>query len=443
MVGYLNKTKEIVKSLEETYKIDVLALAKDYADMKTLETMSATYRCTIHTVLVVLTTLGLRRKRKHRTLDYNIFQAQLLESKGASETIVEEMFDVEEEMNFLRNSLATKDRAVIKLRSEINQLRHEKRSQVKSEHLHDKISLAFNDRIKNYKFSEINTTFNISNAHLQSLPTEGLVVLYGDIHLGEVVTKDEVPNNEYNYDIAKARMDHYIDSIITYPLQSNNVTVVNLQDNIKGMIHNGLYTSEGSFIKSLLEIVDLNVYFYGVLSQVYDVVTVRVTGDNHSRLTQGIPTDNKNIDYARLTDEMTARLLKAKGITNVNICSTEHTLNMFNINGADIVAFHGDSLRSYNVCTGAQRSLLQDHCLAFYNTPYKHAFNGHTHRACLSANQFGGMSITNGTLVGSNAYGTTNGFSSVSSSQTICFVNTKGNIEDTKTINFDSINSLQ
>jgi hypothetical protein len=226
---------------------------------------------------------------------------------------------------------------------------------------------------------------------------------------------------------------------LCYSQQSSNVVVVNLGDNIKGVIHGGIWTSEGSFVQSLLEVIELQVYFYGVLSAVYDNVKVIVTGDNHSRLSQNIAVDNKNVDYNRLINEMTKSLLKAKGIRNVTLVANDHGINMFEINGVNCVAFHGDENRSFNGSSDVQRAKIQDKCLAFYAKSYKHSFSGHTHTFNMNMNQYGGVHITNGSLPGNTVFGATSGFSSISSIQAMCFVDKQGNIENVRAVNFDHI----
>ena len=57
----------------------------------------------------------------------------------------------------------------------------------------------------------------------------------------------------------------------------------------------------------------------------------------------------------------------------------------------------------------------------------------------MAHNQYSGVSIQNGTLVGANEYGLQSGFRSITPSQTICFVESDGNIQDVRAVDLTNI----
>lgn len=437
----MNKIQKVIDSLENTYNININALVTDYGNLVPMERMAEKYNVTMHTIRTCLMALQLRRKKSHRELDLRLFKAALADAGGENVNVA---FDTEQEIKELYRQLDVKETALNKARVEVNRYRQHVRVQSRNEHIFDSLTLAV-EKVLSIK----SNLFNFSNRGAISKPTrspellEGLIAIMGDTHFGEVVKPNEVPNNEFNYEIAYARLDKFIDSVIQFPRQSKNLTVVNLKDTIRGIIHAGLYNSEDSFIESILRAVDFEVYMYGLFAEVYDKVTVYTTGSNHDRLTENITIQNKNIDYGRLIDGLVLRLLKSKGIKNVDVVFNDYGYNMFSINGSNIVAFHGDTLRKFNVNNADQRALLQDHCVSLIGIPYRHSINGHNHSAAVCANQYGGLSIQNGTIVGPNAYGNVNGMRSITPSQTVCFVDNDGNIEDIKIIDLSSTDKLE
>lgn len=96
-----------------------------------------------------------------------------------------------------------------------------------------------------------------------------------------------------------------------YLRQSQNLVLVDLKDTIKGVIHGGLYTSEGSFIASIMFAVETNVMLYRTLAGVYQNVKVISTGSNHERTQDTIIADKKYLDYGRLIDSFVDIQLKA------------------------------------------------------------------------------------------------------------------------------------
>lgn len=433
----MNKVKAVIASLKKDMdNIDVESIIERYEQLESVHNIAAALGRNHYEVQKVLLALQLRRKKKHRIEDAYILKLQLLDSDATSKDInthkiIESMG---KEIDYLHTKLESAEDKFSKSNYELRRLRKNAKDIASIEHLEDDILEAFSDwatNTHNVVHEKVFVPINISKTEI---PTNGLIAIYGDTHYGEVVSKKEVPSNEYSYTIAKARLEKFLDNILMYPRQSSNMVLVDLKDTIKGVIHGGIYTSENSFISSIMKAVELNVQLYSTLGSVYDKVTVISTGSNHERTQDIIIADKKYLDYGRLIDNFVAIQLKALGVTNVEIITTDCGYNMFNVNGANIVAFHGDTIRKYQPHDGNQRALLQDVCISEIGTPYRHAINGHGHQFITCHNQYKGISIQNGALVGSNEYGLQSGFRAIQPSQTICFVESDGSIQDVKAV---------
>jgi hypothetical protein len=426
----MNKLKAVIHSLKKDMdNIDIDKIVELYSENEPVAEIAHQLNRTTYEINKVLYALQLRRKKRHRQADYRMYQIQLSDS---NDTVIE-IDNLQKELDFAYKALDTVENRLTLTKLESKKLKRTQRINSTVDAIQSEILTALLSRLQHEPLLHIEYSpiIRSSSAEVQD---NGLLAVMGDLHLGEVINTNEVPNNKYNYEVAKARIDTFLDNIIMYPRQSANLTLVDLKDNIKGVIHGGMFNTEGGFITSIIEAVKLNVYVYSTLAHVYDTLTVYTTGSNHERLTDFIVADGKYMDYGRLIDSMTNLQLEAMGLTNINIVTTDFGLNMFNINGANIVAFHGDNIRTYRPYDSNQRALLQDLCLSTLKTTYRHAINGHGHQFMMCHNQYNGMTIQNGTTVGANAYGLQNGMRYLTPSQTIAFVELDGSIQDVRAL---------
>lgn len=434
----MNKVKAVIASLKKDMdNIDVDEIVNQYEQLESVERIAQSIGRNHYEVQKVLLALQLRRKKKHRLEDARVFKLQLMDSSEDTEVAhaVTMVKGMTQEIDYLHSKLDTVEAKFNKANFELKRLRRNAKDISTIETLEVDILEAFNDYVTHAISGHLVVKENVYvpiNTSKASIPTDGLIAIYGDTHYGEVVSKAEVSSNEYNYLVAQARLEKFVDNVLMYPRQSNNLVLVDLKDTIKGVIHGGIYTSEGSFIASIMKAVELNVQLYSTLAAVYDNVKVISTGSNHERTQDIIIANKKYLDYGRLIDNFVSLQLTAMGIHNVTIHTTDNGYNMFNVNGANIVAFHGDTLRKYNPADANQRGLLQDFCFSEISQPYRHAINGHGHQFIMAHNQYNGVSIQNGTLVGSNEYGLQSGFRSITPSQTVCFVESTGQIQDVR-----------
>lgn len=432
----MNKVKAVIASLEKDMdNIDVEEIVSRYEKLESVQSIASSIGRNHYEVQKVLLALQLRRKKKHRKDDASVFRLQLLNQESSLEAEAHKIInDMSSEINYLHSKLESTESAFQKANFELKRLRKSAKDISVIETLENDVLEYFSDWCNNTHGTLQEKVLVPIRMSSESLPDDGLIAIYGDTHYGEVVQKAEVPSNEYNYLVAQARLEKFIDNVLLYPRQSNNLVLVDLKDTIKGVIHGGIYTSEGSFISSIMKAVQLNVQLYSTLACVYDKVKVVTTGSNHERTQDVIIMSKKYLDYGRLIDGFVRMQLKAQGVDNVEIVTTDTGYNMFHVNGANIVAFHGDTLRKYSPTDANQRGLLQDFCNSELGNNYRHAINGHGHQFITCHNQYNGISIQNGTLVGSNEYGMQSGFRSITPSQTIAFVERDGQIQDVRAI---------
>lgn len=421
----MNKLQKLIKSLEDNYKVDIDKIIKSYADKKSVEVIAKEQLVTPYVIGTVLKHLQLKRPKNKREICVKEHNAMLNE-----ETLDEYTEELEEENEALFNKVDKLESTLIKTRLELNAKRKIQRDNIKDELLENKILDVFKGSLN--KPVKVEPKFNMITTYKED--SEGLCIVLSDQHIGEIVGKD-IKQNEYNYEVALKRLDLFLESILTFPKQSKKINVMQCGDMIKGLIHGGLFNTEGSFIESIAVAIKYNIYLYQVLAEVYDEVNIYSITGNHDRVTEEPSNSNKALDFTRLVDKMVAMQLTALGIKNVNLFITDSPYHLMNINSANVLLFHGDTVRKYNPADANQRGLLQDLCLGTFNRTYRHAVSGHTHSFSACHNQYGGTNIVNGTLVGSNSFGTSNGMRDITPSQTIFYIDTKGNIEFIKAVN--------
>jgi len=414
---------EVINRIHRDKNIDVSRLIELYEDGVNTRSIAKQLDCTTTTVRTTCSQLNLRLANKYRASDLAVLRSRM-ESK-----------DVDADTNDVLQRKVTKlSKSLQHARDELLVLRKSVRESAREDKYFETLEETLNSALDGWDL-ELPTVIEVEG--IERVSEDGLVATIGDMHFGEVVTENSVPNNTYNYDIAEARLDRFCDSIMNYQLQSDNLTIIDLKDTLRGIIHNGIIESETSFVESIRRAVQIQLKFFTTLSQVYTHIDVYSTGDNHSRIYEKPVMRNKEADYSRMIDELLMMLLDSAGVDNVTIHTTDSGYHLIDINSANILAFHGDTVRSFKVHSATARSHVQDLCGQVFGDSYKHSVNGHQHQAMLASNQYGGLSIQNGTMVGSNEYGLNSGMRSIDAIQTIFMVNTNGDIEDVKFVNLN------
>ena len=374
--------------------------------------------------------LSSKSKRKSSVLELH---KDLAKERGEGYDLVEEL---EKELEVVINSNRKLNKAITNVRDENNNLRRMSRVEDRAKSLEERVLEEFSAKISGIELKRLDITYK----EFPIKPTQkyGTVVLLGDEHFGEVSEK-EVCGNNYSHNIATKRLNYVIDTLAQYQNQSENLTVFELLDISKGQIHAGEYLSEEGLTGTMLKIVEVYADLYERISPLYKGIEVYVTNSNHDRTTQKPTSFMKWDNYGIMMMKMVDMLLKAKGVKNVNFNFTKNEYHLVEINGSNIMALHGDSIRSYKAYSKVERNHLQSICLGMFNKPYHIAVSGHTHQSMQVSNEYGGYNIVNGSLNGNSEYGITNGFSSIEPCQTIFFIDGKGKVKDLHFVNLSHI----
>ena len=361
---------------------------------------------------------GLAIKVRDRAVSYEAYQQRELNVSNTE--------DMGTDIGIISHKLDIAERALIRTRAELNYHRRTVRNDVKDEELSEKLL---------HIVKGVADTLDITTPEIKieerskALPEYGLVMVLSDLHIGDVVLRNDVPDNEFNYKIAQQRLDHFTQEVLNNPRQSKVLVITSLFDFIKGIIHGGVYETEGSLVESISKVVEMYTRILITMGAVYDRVEVYSTGSNHERVHEHVATTKKYLDFGRLIDMITQQILKASKVTNVLVTTTDTGYNLVTLNGANILLFHGDTLRTYKPTATTSRSKVQDVCNQMFGCSYRHCISGHTHEFVACTNQYNGLNIVSGSLVGNSSYGVQSGYAAIVPSQLIVFVERDGSIQ--------------
>ncbi len=394
---------EEFNSLQRHYNVDLNTVVELYKNNASINKISSEVGLGHMPVRTILHVLQLRLKNKHRQYDYAQLQLKL-----ASNT--------EEQLSDLAAENAFLVKEVKKLKKTLTKLRLENRVNTKVTGQYQGIENILEqvlDSCQAKRFTPAKPVQQLSNnANVQC-------VLISDTHFGEIVARDEVPNNEYNYEVAKQRLEQLAKHCLT-TMKTDRIHVFILGDIIQGIPHNMMNQAEGNFIESITQAVDCLTYFINILKLHYKDVYVHAVGGNHDRLTEEITFNKKYVNFALLVYKMCERL------TNVPFnVSTTPFVHCY-LNGALVAGMHGDTFRGYTPNNLQEVAKVFDVFEQLFETRPKHMFSGHLHIPMSCLNQFGGMCVVNGSLIGNGNYALYNGMRAVRPSQTIVTLNQHG-----------------
>ncbi len=423
-----------IYEFEEKHKVDFNQLLLSFEQGMSRAELSDTYGVTELPLRKFLYSLGLEFIRSKRAESITQFTYHLGRENGEDMECIEELSS---DLRATSKDNVKLHQSLIMQRDNNVSLRRQVRELTREDLLSNNILERFSKHLIEH---EVNTNvIKIAPFIPSEELEEGLCVVFSDEHLGEVVNPSKVAQGGYNYLIAEARIQHVVKQVLLNPQQSQNLNVMMLLDSLKGLIHGGAYNNEEGFTTAVIKLVELYSGVFETFSNHYEVVNIHTTLDNHSRTTDHTSTSNKSDNFSVMAMKMIEMLLKSKGIKNVIFNFSKGDYNYTTINGAGILMFHGDSVRSYKAYSSSQVAKVQDMCLYNFDKTAKHMINGHQHTSIVCDNQYGGKCIQNGSTVGNNEYGTTSGFLPIVPTQTIFFVNELGNIENVKVVNLQHI----
>lgn len=224
-----------------------------------------------------------------------------------------------------------------------------------------------------------------------------MIVNLSDLHVGAIVNNEY---NTYNFEIAKQRMQKYLDEVVGRCKRDDitNVYVMNLGDVIENpYMHNLSYTCEFTFAEQIVRASDLIIKFLVGLSEHVHVTTAGIAG-NHDRFNakkdENLEGDHavKGVNYAI---QSFIENTKNERIVYEQAKDYSHSLS---VNGVNIKFVHGD-LDGLN-----DANLIGRHS-SIDNKNYSLIVMGHYHH--FEARELGRdkMLFVCGTLKGTDYYG--------------------------------------
>lgn len=229
------------------------------------------------------------------------------------------------------------------------------------------------------------------------------VVVLTDWHIGVVI--DDVYGNSFNYEIAKKRIQNYLDQVVIYckRFQITDVEVVGLGDYVEhqNMRYKQSKEAEFSLARQIRYASELIISFISGLSDHVNVNYSSIPG-NHDRL-QGnkdiaFDDDNANVIIKGNVEAFIERARSPRlSYTETADAATEINLNM---NNKKIKLVHG------HLDNGNKKDRLKGH-ISMQNEFFDCFIYGHLHNYNVQESDHGRMAIGVGCLSGRNLYAKT------------------------------------
>jgi len=274
----------------------------------------------------------------------------------------------------------------------------------------------FQDELINLFKSEIKAlpTVKIPNKtrSSKSITEEEAILLIGDTHIGEVVSKEETGGfGNYNFNVFNMRMGLLFEKVIDLTMNKMQgysipkLNVVCLGDMISGIIHDELVESaddtviewvlSGAIILSQL-LIDLAQYF----------LSIEVTGvvGNHGRLSQKVRYKKRYVNW----DYLMYQIMSIMCINQKNIIFDipKAFFIVKKIAGQEYLILHGDNIQMYKSIPwyGIERMITSfSQLLASQKKIFQHVLIAHFHNQGV-LDKVTGEIILNGSVIGGNEY---------------------------------------
>jgi hypothetical protein len=218
---------------------------------------------------------------------------------------------------------------------------------------------------------------------------ESLVLLLGDLHIGEVVDPDQTSGiAEFNVDIARRRIQYTVDTAIKIARDKmakyhfRRLVAPILGDVVSGIIHDELRVNdEIGIVGQLIVAVEILAEAILKLCQEFEAVHVPCVVGNHGRVTEeryfkGKATNN----YDYLVYKMLEKVLADQPNLTWDIPKAFFTV--VTVEKSRFLLLHGDVVKSWMGIPfyGLQRAYLKWRALhADYGMPFEHMIVGHYH----------------------------------------------------------------
>ena len=419
--------KDRVESLIARYKFDIHEFMDAYKANLSREVIAEKLGLSFYSTKQILARLMLPVPKTKRPAGYRKFYAEY-----ASDEDHEPNEELVRENDYLGHKLDVSERAIQRSRDEANHLRGVLRIQRREDSLHEQILDIVSDALPIKRSGDIKV---MVQKPAKKYDKHVAALLLSDIHAEESVVKADVgETNEFNWDILTKRLEYLFNTFTCGSRGEKRAIVFILGDVISGVIHDILEGTVKPTAEAVHDLADLIAEQLLVAQKVYGNIEVLICSGNHERLTDRIKSNSKGFDFGYLFGQ----ILKAKVSGNKNIDVEISTTGHVSVKVGDIVigGMHGDlyrgtpsEARSVRVIQGFKNVLGVD---------VNHILQGHVHQFQVY-NTYAGTYICNGSVIGSNAYGVTNGFLALRPNQTIIGFEPDGEIEFVKQVFLDRL----
>lgn len=183
-----------------------------------------------------------------------------------------------------------------------------------------------------------------------------MIISLTDLHVGS-----DIKNawNEYNSDVLRDRMNHYLGRIIEIQNRHNaSDAYVVISEALSGLIHPNLRIQNNQdLIEQFLTAVNYIADFLVVLGEHFTHVNVYVAPGNHSRIS---PKKEESLTHENM-DNLIIPFLSAKlqNFENINFFENdiEQSMALFTVRGINVCAVHGDKDSFSSIATTINKFL--------------------------------------------------------------------------------------
>lgn len=425
--------KDKVEELQEKYGFDIDDFMDLYTRKLSREDISARLGLSHHVVRTIGSELGVKWPKSKRAayrvkflIEYN---ADLTNSTEPGE-------EIQQENAYLSHKLSVANKALQRSRDEANQLRKEMRKSNRVANLNEEVLKLIEGALP---IEHSATTLVTINEPSMRYEKQTSCIMLSDLHCEESVSKKDVGNtNEYTWEIMESRLDKvFLEWFQAYRGESHGIILLG-GDVLTGLIHDSLENTSLHPMEAAQKLADILYDYATAASQIYEKVTVEVINGNHGRLSEHIKSANKGFDL----EYAFGHILKAKlsGFDNVktSVSTTGYTAVQVGVKDDEPIYLgmhHGDHFRG-SVHSEARYFKVYEAFKNVISTDVTHIVQGHTHMFS-HFNTHKGSYIVNGSLIGSNSYGVTMGFTALRPSQTLLSFKPNGDVDEVKQVFVD------
>ena len=424
----MNRLNEAVKKLEEKYKIDIDDVMDLYKRKLSRENIAERLGTSIFTMRQVFDQLGLTTKKAKRAENYLKFYVELNADKENAQEIIDAPVA---ENEYLTKKLGVTQRALIRSRDEANFLRRTLYKSTRKDSIEERVTDIIEAALPIKDKREHNIILEASPVEKYRNYTSSIIL--SDLHAEEAVTRKDVGAlNEFDWKIMEGRLYKLFSEWFNQYRGESRGMVMILGDVISGIIHDTLEHTTKPTAEAVHDLADILSGYFNAAAAIFDTVDIHFVSGNHERISERIKSNSKGMDFGYLF----AQILKAKltGTANVSVNISTTGFVATKVGDKWVGGHHGDNFRGAK--SDIRTANIQEAFKQVLQVDVWHVFEGHVHKFSWH-NTNRGASVVNGSLIGSNAYGLTNGYMAVRPSQTIVAFDPTGEIDFVKQVFLD------